>query len=164
MKKNAFSKKKLERGQSLVELALSLTVILLLLSGAVTFGMAYFSFLAINDAAQEGATYGSLAPQDQTGITTHVQNASSNPIDLTQLVYRPMSDCTSRSGNYVCVSYTNGISHDCQGTVSGSTNAITVTVTYNYKIFMPFIGPVIGSNTIPLSASSTNIILTPQCP
>jgi Flp pilus assembly protein TadG len=164
MKKKNLPNPKHERGQSLVELALSLTIILLLLSGAVTFAMAYFSFLSINDAAQEGAVYGSLAPQDVTGITTHVQNASSNPVNLSQFVSRPMSDCNSRSGNYICVSYTNGIAKDCQGTSSGTTNAITVTVTYRYQIFMPFISAVIGSNTIPLSASATNIILTPLCP
>lgn len=36
-----------EHGQSLVELALSLTIILLLLAGAVDFSMAYFSFSAM---------------------------------------------------------------------------------------------------------------------
>ena len=51
-----------ERGQSLVELAISLTVMLLLLSGAVSFGMALFSYVAIRDAAGEGALYGSIRP------------------------------------------------------------------------------------------------------
>src|SRR5512143_273507 len=51
-----------ERGQSLVELAISLTVMLLLLSGAVTFGMALFSYVSLRDAAQEGALYGSFNP------------------------------------------------------------------------------------------------------
>src|SRR3990172_6767016 len=54
-----------ERGQSLVELALSLTVILLLLAGAVDFSIAYFSFSAMQDAAQEGALYGSINPEDE---------------------------------------------------------------------------------------------------
>ena len=51
-------------GQSLVELAITLTVLLVLLSGAVSFGMAYYSYVAMRDAAQEGALYGSFMPCD----------------------------------------------------------------------------------------------------
>ena len=84
MKKKHSQNKKLERGQSLVELAISLTFIFLLLSGAVTFGMAYFSFLSLNDAAQEGALYGSLKPDDQIGIRNRVRAMSTSPVDLSQ--------------------------------------------------------------------------------
>ena len=153
MKKNTFPNKKLEGGQSLVELALSLTIILLLLSGAVTFGMAYFSFLAINDAAQEGALYGSFNPQDVSGIKNRVQAASTSPVDLSQI-----------PDSQIAVTYANGLGSDCQGTVSGKANTITVTVTYNYQVFMPFISAVIGSNTIPLTGSATDPVLVPLCP
>src|SRR5574342_1063 len=71
-----------ERGQSLVELALSLSVILLLLAGAVDFSIAYFTFSAMQDAAQEGALYGSINPADEAGIISRVRNASTNPVDL----------------------------------------------------------------------------------
>jgi len=50
-----------KRGQSLVELSISLMVILMLLSGAVDFGMALFSYTTLRDAAQEGALYGSIS-------------------------------------------------------------------------------------------------------
>ena len=153
MKKNTFSNKKREGGQSLVELAISITIILLLLSGAVTFAMAYFSFLSINDAAQEGAVYGSLKPQDIAGIQNRVQAASTSPVDLSQI-----------PDSQVVVTYPNGVGSDCQDTTNGTANAITVTVTYNYQIFMPFIGAAIGSNTIPLTATATDVILTPMCP
>ncbi len=71
-----------ERGQSLVELAISLTIILLLLAGAVDFSIAYFSFSAMQDAAQEGALYGSINPTDEAGIITRVRSASTTPVDL----------------------------------------------------------------------------------
>jgi len=146
MKKKLLQNKKLERGQSLAELAISLTFILLLLSGAVTFSMAYFSYVSISDAAQEGALYGSLAPWDAGGIQKHVQSTSTNPVDLSQL---PLSQ--------IGVTYSGG---KCQK----NNNSVTVTVTYNYHVFMPFIGAAIGGNTIPLTASATNTILTPLCP
>ncbi len=71
-----------ERGQSLVELAMSLTMIMLLLAGAVDFSIAYFSFSAMQDAAQEGALYGSINPDDEDGIISRVRSASTNPVDL----------------------------------------------------------------------------------
>ena len=57
-------RKKSERGQSLVEMAISITVLVFLLSGAVEFGMMYFQYIQLRDAAQEGALYGSLNPAD----------------------------------------------------------------------------------------------------
>ena len=151
MKKNYSLTKKYERGQSLVELAISLTFIFLLLSGAVTFGMAYFSFLSLNDAAQEGALYGSLKPDDLTGIQNRVRATSTNPVDLSQL---PSSQ--------IVVSYNNG--KDCQGVTGTTPNSITVTITYTYHIFMPFISAAIGGNTIPLTGTATDTILMPQGP
>ena len=151
MKKNCSQNKKIERGQSLVELAISLTFIFLLLSGAITFGMAYFSFLSLNDAAEEGALYGSLKPDDITGIINRVQATSTSPVDLSQI-----------PDSQIVVTYNNG--KDCQGAVGGTTNSITVTVKYTYQIFMPFISTAIGGNTIPLNGTATDLILTPACP
>ena len=147
MKKKHLQNKKLQRGQSLVELAISLTFILLLLSGAVTFGMAYFSFLSLNDAAQEGALYGSLKPDDTVGIRNRVKETSTNPIDLSQL-----------SDSQIAITYSGGICED-----PSSANSLTVTVTYTYQIFMPFISAAIGGNTIPLRGTATDSILTPAC-
>ena len=132
-----------ERGQSLVELALSLTVILLLLAGAVDFSIAYFSFSALQDAAQEGALYGSIHPDDTGGIEERVRQASSNPVDL---------------ANEDLVDVKVTLSGDaCEG------NEIKVNVIYDYPISMPFIGSIIGSQKITLNASVTDTILQPIC-
>jgi Flp pilus assembly protein TadG len=135
--------RKSERGQSLVELAVSITVILLLLAGAVDFSIAYFSFAAMQDAAQEGALYGSVNPTDTAGIITRVRRASSNPVDLE---------------NETLVNVTVTLNGDaCEG------NEVTVNVIYDYPISMPFIGAIIGSQTITLNASVTDTILQPPC-
>ena len=141
-----------EHGQSLVELALSLTIILLLLAGAVDFSMAYFSFSAMQDAAQEGALYGSVNPSDTTGIITRVRSASSNPVDLS---------------NNTLVTVNVALSGDsCAGTACACEgNEVTVNVIYDYPISMPFIGAIIGSQKITLNASVTDTILQPVvCP
>ncbi|NIN68293.1 MAG: pilus assembly protein, partial [Anaerolineae bacterium] len=71
-----------ERGQSLVEFSISMMVVLMLLSGVLDIGRAFYGYLALRDAAQEGASYGSIAPLDSAGIRTRVRELSSNPIDL----------------------------------------------------------------------------------
>jgi Flp pilus assembly protein TadG len=128
------------KGQSLVELGISMTILLYLLSGAVEFGLAFFQFVQLRDAAQEGALHGSLNPADTAGITARVQGQSDTPIDLTTI-----SPAITYSGP------------QCEG------NGITVTLTYDHTIFMPFIPALIGSSTIPLTATVTDTILTPIC-
>ena len=128
-----------ERGQSLVELAMSLTVIMLLLAGAVDFSIAYFSFAALQDAAQEGAMYGSINPGDDAGIKSRVRGASTNPVDL--------SDDSS------VIIDVNVSGDGCEG------DEVTVNLSYDYPISMPFIGAIIGTQEIKLNASVTDTIL-----
>ena len=131
-----------ERGQSLVELSVSLVLLLLLLAGAVEFGMAFFQFVQLRDAAQEGALYGSMNPTDTAGITARVQGASNSPINLTTIT----------------PSITYPDTKQCEG------YGIKVELTYSHHIFMPFIPQVIGTHDIPLKASVTDTILSPVCP
>ena len=129
-----------QRGQSLVELSISILILIYLLSGAVEFGIAFFQFVQLRDAAQEGALYASLNPGDTTNIVARVQQSSDSPIDLTTI--------------------TPSITYDgaqCEG------NGVTVSLTYNHNVFMPFMSAFTGP-TIPLTASVTDTILTPICP
>jgi Flp pilus assembly protein TadG len=157
-----------ERGQSLVELGVSLLILLYLLSGAAEFGVLFFQFVQLRDAAQEGALYGSMNPWidsttapyndgkfeageaiNQADIEARVRAASSSPIDLSNL------DTTSPT--YVTVTIASPDGMLCEG------HAIQVTVSYNHHIFMPFIPRLTGRTDIPLSATVTDTILTPLC-
>jgi Flp pilus assembly protein TadG len=143
-----------ERGQSLVELAISIVILIFLLAGAVEFGMVFFQFVQLRDAAQEGALYGSLYPGDLQGVEDRVRNASTSPIDLT----------VETGPHAVTVTPTllgTGVACETTG------NAIHVEVSYDHQIFMPFIPELIGRSverTIPLTASVTDTILQPACP
>lgn len=134
-------KSKTERGQSLVELSISLVLLLLLLSGAVEFGMAFFQFVQLRDAAQEGALYGSMNPLDTTGIEARVEGASNSPIDLTTAT--------------IAITYEDP-SNQCEG------YGITVEVSFDHQVFMPFLSNIVGSE-IPLVARVTDTILSPVC-
>ncbi len=138
---------KSERGQSLVEMAISLVILLYLLSGAVEFGILFFQYVQLRDAAQEGALYGSINPPSsdtdtakKTAIENRAKSASSSPIDL-------MHD----SNVTVTVKVTGKY---CEG------GALTVTIAYPHKVFMPFMSTFIGP-TRELKAEVTDTILTP---
>lgn len=147
-----------ERGQSLIELAISLPVIILLLLGTVDFGMAIFSYAIIRDAAQEGALYGSFNPDNKSEIENRARNIS--PEGEGEIFSSPVN-LTDRELVQVEV---KAIGNSCQGTTGGEANSLRVRVRYYYPIMMPMIGTIIGSDTIPLTGSATNVILQPPCP
>ena len=164
--------KKNERGQSMVELAISLIVILTLLAGAVDFGIALYSYVALRDAVQEGALYGSFEPTLDDGdgvyegeslntvaIEQRVRSASSNPVDL--------SDTTNVS---IDVKILPDGAAPCEGPqnygvyLPSGGAGIQVSATYNYTLSMPFLSGIIGTNIVPITASVTDTILRPLCP
>jgi len=162
---------KTERGQSLVEMAISLVLLLLLLVGAVEFGMAFFQFVQLRDAAQEGALYGSMNPYidanndgkfnngeavNQAGIETRVRAASNSPIDLANTTSPKLTIVASSS---------DGTNMFCEDATGAAQHGVTVTVTFKHKIFMPFIPQILNlpNNEIPLKASVTDTILSPTC-
>lgn len=132
----------LQNGQSLVELAVGLMILLIMLAGLVDAGRALFTFMAMREAAQEGALYGSLEPDDINAIETRV---------------RGTSNLVQGLGGSLAVNVNVG-EPACTG------SAITVQVTYsNFPITMPFLGTVLGSQTVPIRAAVTDTILTPPC-
>jgi Flp pilus assembly protein TadG len=146
-----------EKGQSLVELAISLPVILLILLGTFDFGMALFSYSILRDAAQEGALYASFNPGNKAEIENRARNilprqegeVFSSPVDL-------------RNTEQVSVNITFK-GKACQGVTKGAANYVQVQVAYNYPIIMPFTGEIVGSDTIRLNATASNVILQPPC-
>ncbi len=129
-----------ERGQSLVEFAITFLVLVLILSVVVDVGRLYFASVAVREAAEEGALYGSTG--DFSGIETRVRQSSSSPIDMTdaskvQVSRSPATPCAGQS--------------------------LTVTVTYQFDFIMPLIAPIIGSNTLPLSHSAVTTVLQSSC-
>ena len=143
-----------ERGQSLVELGVSLLILLYLLSGAAEFGVLFFQFVQLRDAAQEGALYGSMNPTNAVPIEDRVRAASSSPIDLTDVTKVTIAvtalDKTTNA--------TKTLSSACEG------DGLFVQVSFTHHIFMPFMPQLLGRSDIPLTADVTDTVLTPVCP
>jgi Flp pilus assembly protein TadG len=142
-----------ERGQSLVELGISMLILLYLLVGAVEFGILFFQYVQLRDAAQEGALYGSMNPPTSATDTTRIEaikdrarysSPTRSPIDL---IGDPdvKIEVTVPDGQY------------CEG------GSLQVEVTYPHRVIMPFMSTFIG-DTVELRARVVDTILTPICP
>lgn len=59
-------------GQSMVELAITLPLLLLLMLGTIDIGRAFFDYIQLRSAVREGAGYGSRLPDDHAGIKLRV--------------------------------------------------------------------------------------------
>ena len=136
-----------ERGQSLAEMALMMSFLLILLVGIVDLGRGFFVYLALRDAAQEGALFGSTDPTNNTDIEARVRNSSSLLENLSE-------DLNANTNVVITI-----VGSACTG------GGITVRVSYdNFPITMPFLGSIIGRQTVPISTAITDTILNPACP
>jgi hypothetical protein len=147
--KYLFSDLKPENGQSLTELAVSMTFLIIVLAGVVDIGRAFFTYITLRDAAQEGAIYASYEPKDCSGILGRIQETSKSPFDLSG------ANVSIDIGASTCPTPPE---KPCAGDV------IQVTVTYkDFPVTMPFLGALIGRQTFDISASVKDSILTPVC-
>lgn len=117
-----------QKGQSLVEVAITLPVIILIMAGVLDLGRAYFTYVALSDAAAEGAAYAAI-----------------NPGDTTQIVERAVE-----SSNGLLVLDQDQITIQNNSLTAGS--PITVTVTYDYALLTPILDSIVPEGRILLRA------------
>ena len=142
-------------GQSLVEFALVIPIIVLLIAGFVEIGRAVFAFNTIANAARQGVR---VAAVNQLNDVTEC--------DTTRPVEDPFEPHWSIRGCAITAAGTLGIttanvsiayappfdtSLDCDPTLHIGCIA-TVTVTYDYSVATPFVNMLIGSFTISQSS------------
>jgi Flp pilus assembly protein TadG len=125
-------------GSVLVETAFVLPVLLFLLMGVIQFGIFYFQFTALTDAAAAGARQFSLSYSDATAYADTlkaVQNSSSNlfPSDSTiTLCVGTACGCTD-SGSPTCQKLLN----TAHQTASQTPTTASVTVQYQCTPLIP---------------------------
>jgi len=123
-----------EKGQSLVEFAILLPVLLLLIMGILEFGLMLNSYLTINNSAREGARLGVVVGSN-LGSDTEIS-------DLIKKI----------SPNLNREDLTINIMPSLAGRKSGGT--ISVEVKYNYKLTIPIISNILG-NVMVLKAQTS---------
>ena len=137
------------KGQSLIELGITITILMFLLSGAVEFGLLFFQYVQLRDAAQEGALYGSICNCSRPDIEVRARGASNSPINLQDDSVSIVVIVQDKNGNYKDTA--------CEQ------DALTVRVHYSHHIFMPFLPQIIGRDYIALVGKVTDTVLSPVC-
>ena len=125
-----------ERGQSVIELALTLPLLLLVVFGIIDFGFMFQRYESVTNAAREGARLGVLA--DYTA--TEAQNRALNYLQSSGLNGTVRACGAAMVKNSMCAQMTTSTV-----TVAGSTPAKTVdqvTVIVEYDHEYSFVGPV----------------------
>lgn len=140
-----------EHGQSLVEFAVSVVILFVLMAGIVDLGIAFINFVAMRDAAQEGAIYGAINPDDCEGIADQARESSETMLANVNVDVFVGGTACGPTNKYAC-----------------SGNTIEVVVSQNYPISIPILGSLLATqpspapaNTIKLQARIQDTILNP---
>ena len=134
------------RGQSLVELALILPVVLLIVMVGLDFGRAFYSWVTITNATRVGANYAAANPNDPypNGIyTALVQAEALNAICPIAGTFNP--------------TFVDG--PDAGTASSNLGDSARVSVSCNFRILTPVIGSIL-TNSVRISSSTTFPIRT----
>jgi len=136
--------KRSEKGQSLIELAFGIVVLLILLAGIVDIGRLLFFYISMRDAAQEGAVFGQINPRSCDQITNRINEVMGNSLSIPPDIF---IDGVS------CITAADFDDRSCSG------KEIKIVVKAPFKFSMPLMG---GRN-IDLSTEIRGTILRPAC-
>lgn len=138
-----------EAGQALVESAIVLVILILILMALVDFGRAYFTFVALQNAAAEGATFGMFHPTWQSSV----DNVNPDNIE-----YRVQNESDNGFIDWSTITVTVESVFPTPG------NRITVTVDYDFELITPVSQAIARGDEITLRASAIQTIIRDDLP
>jgi hypothetical protein len=146
-------KRRSEAGQSLVEFAASLVVLMLVLSGVLDIGRAFFTFVAIENGAGEGAIFAAYHP---TWVTEEDVPPGEPDPQFQNITYRASHESPAGVVDWaralVQVEYAAEMPQVGQ--------PVTVTISYSYTIMTPFLHLALEDGILPLRANAAQTILS----
>jgi Flp pilus assembly protein TadG len=125
-----------QTGQSLLEFAIILPVLLIIAAGVLDVGRLYFAYVAVTDAASEGAAYAAAHPTSESYVIARARDASNLTADESEI-------------EFLCPT--------CPTVASG--DPVTVTVTYSFTLATPIVSAFVPGGAIPLRAVASEAIL-----
>lgn len=152
-------------GQSLVEFMLLLVFTLILMLGVLDLGRVYFTYLALKDAAAEGAYFGSVYPQcvDEDGVDVDGNGLEDEGAACAadhNVAYR-VAQSAVRGG---LVDWSNATISTTLPVTLVAGQVLTVSVSYDFMLITPFAGALTNGQVLTLRASSAaTIVRVPNC-
>jgi Flp pilus assembly protein TadG len=142
------------RGQSLVEFALVIPIMLLLLAGAIDLGRLFYAYVAVENAAKEGAFFGSRSPLCDDASTA----GCSNPNNV---IWHVQNEATNIGGQFAttvaCRTPGGALVQPINDCLDGYT--YQVTVSYPFRLLTPILGSIVNQN-LTLSAESQATVIS----
>ncbi len=139
-----------ERGQSFVELAISIIFLLTLLTVMIDLGWAYYTLVAMRDAAQEAASYAAICPSfdgvnnPADYIRPRLKLSAAAPINMNDITDIKIEDVDSNGNTGAAIDYGNNV---------------RITMKVDHQIIVPFAATFIGTTHYPLTVTVTDAIL-----
>jgi hypothetical protein len=137
-----------EKGQSLVEMAVSITVLFILLAGIVDISRLAYYYMTMQDAAQEGMVYGVVYPTHCHQMEDRVRSALAGDTSIEVKVFVDNVDCFGASQPV--------------NACSGKELRIEVTQP-DFPLTMPFLGSFLNKQSLLLTIVERGTILRPLC-
>jgi Flp pilus assembly protein TadG len=129
-----------ESGQSLIEFAFILPLLLLVVLGTVDLGMGFKTYIALTNAAREGVRWISIHPTDQAGAEARIAEEAER-VGL-------------EDGIILTDGYTVNFTPDQSNYAAGE--KVKVSINYEYELLF---GAITGLPAIDFTASSTMVVL-----
>jgi Flp pilus assembly protein TadG len=142
-----------EAGQSLVEFAASLVALMLVLSGVLDIGRAFFTFVAIENGAGEGAIFAAYHP---TWITEDDVPPGVPDSEFQNVTYRASHESPAGVVDWARAT----VEVDYDGGVATVGEAVTVTISYSYTVMTPFLHLALEDGILPLRSNAAQTILS----
>lgn len=137
----------------MVEFALVLPIMLILLAAAIDLGRLFYAFVAVENAAKEGAFFGARSP-----LCASSANAScANPNNVVWHVQNEAPNIGSQfSTTVACRTPAGALVQPINDCLDGYT--YQVTVTYPFQLITPILGSIVNQNMVLRSESQATVI------
>jgi hypothetical protein len=149
-----------QRGQAFTELAISLLFLLILMSVMIDLGWAFYTLIALRDAAQEAASYGAICPFEEDNLTANtalirerLRLSATAPIDMRDIDLNDIEIWFTDLPDPADPDDLTAITTPVMG------GNIVVRVTIQHKIMTPFAGAFIGTQEYPLTVQIADTVM-----
>ena len=152
-----------ERGQSLVEFALTIPLVLLLMVGLFDLGRVVFINNSLSDGAKHGARHAVTDPRGTDycdRIDSAVRTATrGQPLVRYQVIYESIDQAGSVFGTYqLCEDGGNGVDFGGLGLEISPGDRVTIHLGADVGLITPFVAAASGRSTFNLDAQATRVV------
>lgn len=146
-----------ERGQSLVETAIILPILIILLGGVVDIGRAFIFLVGVENAAGEGALYAAVNPACLTD--DHADDICQNDESVTGRIIQEGEPFVTLTADMITITVDDGVG----GSEITAGSTVYVDVEFSYNPLTP-LGFLLWGSTATIQATADQILLSPPPP